>query len=106
MMMLMMVRRATPRHCGGFRGGYRRIYEPGDWGGRRGKGGKGYSDQDALDVGDDVIGEAGQGEAVLTGIELDDETLQSRKMVDEVSIMIKENPENAATLVKKWMKGK
>ena len=43
----------------------------------------------------------------LTGIELDDETLQSRKIVDEVSTMIKENPENAASLVKRWMsKGK
>ena len=56
-----------------------------------------------LDAEDDVFGEANEGEAVLTGIELDDETLQSRKMVDEVSTMIKENPENAASLVKRWM---
>ena len=41
------------------------------------------------------------------GIELDDETLKSRKMVDEVSTMIKDNPENAASLVKRWLtKGK
>ena len=56
-----------------------------------------------LDATDDVFGEANQGEAVLTGIELDDATLASRKMVDEVSTMIRENPENAASLVKRWM---
>lgn len=56
-----------------------------------------------LDVEDEMIGEAGEGEAVLTGIELDDDTLASRKMVDEVSTMIKDNPENAAALIKKWL---
>lgn len=105
--MLMMVRRAAPAPAGAdadlgvfFGAG----------GGGKGKGSKGSrrtGDPGALDVGEDVIGEAGQGEAVLTGIELDDETLQSRKMVDEVSTMIKENPENAASLVKRWItKGK
>ena len=60
-----------------------------------------------IDATEDVFGEAGEGEAVLTGIELDDATLQSRKMVDEVSKMIKDNPENSAALVKRWMsKGK
>ncbi len=56
-----------------------------------------------LEAADDVFGEANQGDAVLTGIELDDETLQSRKMVDEVTTMVRENPENAAALVKRWM---
>ncbi len=58
---------------------------------------------DPLIVGDDFIGEAGEGGTVLTGIELDDETLKSRKMVDEVSTMIRESPENAAALMKRWM---
>jgi flagellar biosynthesis/type III secretory pathway M-ring protein FliF/YscJ len=71
-------------------------------GGRRRKGETGD-----MNVGDDVYGEANEGDAVLTGIELDDETLKSRKMVDEVSTMIKDNPENAASLVKRWLtKGK
>jgi flagellar biosynthesis/type III secretory pathway M-ring protein FliF/YscJ len=71
-------------------------------GGKRRKGEVGQ-----LDSGDDVFGEANEGEAVLTGIELNDEDVQSRKMVDEVSTMVKENPENAAALVKRWMtKGK
>ena len=105
-MMLMMVRRAAP-------GGAGSDVDPGVFfgtGGGAGAGGKGKrkaNDPNAMDVGDDVYGEANSGEAVLTGIELDDDTLQSRKMVDEVSVMIKDSPENAAALVKRWMtKGK
>lgn len=95
MMMLMMVRKAAPSTAGveadagvflGVGGGKKKPRDPA-----------------ALEIDEDVIGEAGTGEAVLTGIELDDETLQSRKMVDEVSTMIKENPESAAALIKKWM---
>ncbi len=102
-MMLMMVRRAVPAADGAdfdaagmFVGGKKGKK-------RRAKGGGGEDDVDQLNAGDDVFGEANEGEAVLTGIELDDDTLQSRKMVDEVSTMIKENPENAASLVKRWM---
>ena len=103
-MMLNMIRKAAPTTAGGgevdpsiFFGG----------GSGSGKGKRKPGDPDSFDTGDDVFGEANEGEAVLTGIELDDETIQSRKMVDEVSTMIKENPENAASLVKRWMaKGK
>jgi len=99
-MMLMMVRRAVPAGAGDdLNPG---AFTSGSATPRRKKGEGG-----AMDVGDDVYGEANEGEAVLTGIELDDETLKSRKMVEEVSTMIKENPESAATLVKRWMtKGK
>ena len=106
--MLMMVRRAAPNTAGSdadpgvFVGDYR--------GAKRSKAGKTVrrmSETDTLEIDDDVLGEANQSEAVLTGIELDDETLQSRKMVDEVSTMVKENPENAAAMVKRWLaKGK
>ncbi len=99
-MMLRMVRRAVPAGTEGevdtgafFAGG------GGGGGGKR----KRKAGVEQWDAAYDVFGEANQGEAVLTGIELDDETLASRKMVDEVSIMIKENPENAAALVKRWM---
>jgi flagellar biosynthesis/type III secretory pathway M-ring protein FliF/YscJ len=99
-MMLMMVRRAVPSTAGS-------DVDPGVFFGGNGNGKAGArkrkSDAGQMDVSDDVFGEANAGEAVLTGIELDDETLQSRKMVDEVSTMIKENPENAASLVKRWM---
>jgi flagellar biosynthesis/type III secretory pathway M-ring protein FliF/YscJ len=111
-MMLMMVRRAVPSTggaeidpsvffggAGGGGGGGGRAAVAG---GKRRKGEPGM-----MDVGEDIFGEAGEGDAVLTGIELDDETRASRKMVDEVSTMIKDNPENAAALVKRWIqKGK
>ncbi|HVT82747.1 MAG TPA: hypothetical protein VHM90_19070 [Phycisphaerae bacterium] len=102
-MMLMMVKRAVPAGA--------EDVDTGVFFGAAGRKGKKKNasghDVETLEASDDVFGEANQGEAVLTGIELDDETLASRKMVDEVSTMIKENPENAAALVKRWMsKGK
>ena len=105
--MLMMVRRAAPNTAGSdadpsvFLGDYRGKKN------KSGKAGRRSNDPNALDIDDEILGVANQSEAVLTGIELDDVTLQSRKMVDEVSIMVKENPENAAALVKRWLaKGK
>jgi flagellar biosynthesis/type III secretory pathway M-ring protein FliF/YscJ len=103
--MLMMVRRAVPGAAGAEIDGS--VFFGNAVGGGGGGKGKRKGDPKAMDVTEDIFGEAGEGEAVLTGIELDDDTLQSRKMVDEVSNMIKENPENAAALVKRWMtKGK
>lgn len=105
-MMLMMVRRAVPS-TGGAEIDPRVFFGGGGSGGGGSRGKRKQGEPGMMDVGDDVFGEAGEGDAVLTGIELDDETLQSRKMVDEVSIMIKENPENAGALVKRWIqKGK
>ncbi len=97
-MMLMMVRKAVPASGDDVDTG---VFFGGGAGGKKGRRKGGGVEQ--LDAADDVFGEANQGEAVLTGIELDDETLASRKMVDEVSTMIKENPENAAALVKRWI---
>jgi flagellar biosynthesis/type III secretory pathway M-ring protein FliF/YscJ len=105
-MMMMMIKRAVPAPeageidpsvffsnavgTGGTSGGKKRRGEVGQ-----------------LNTADDIFGEANEGEAVLSGIELNDADVQSRKMVDEVSTMVKENPENAAALVKRWMtKGK
>lgn len=101
-MMLMMVKKAVPN--GGAEVDASVFFSNAAGGAAAGRkrGGQGQ-----MDTGDDVYGEANQGEAVLTGIELDDDTLASRKIVDEVSAMIKDNPENAATLVKRWIsKGK
>jgi flagellar M-ring protein FliF len=100
-MMLMMVKRAVPAAAG-------EDLDPSVLFGGAGTGGKKRgASAGQFDTDDDVFGEANSGEAVLTGIELDDDTLASRKMVDEVSTMIKENPENAAALVKRWIaKGK
>lgn len=100
-MMLRMVRRAVPAGADDVDTGVFAL--AGGGGGGGGKKSKKKGGVEQFDSADDVFGEANSGEAVLTGIELDDETLASRKMVDEVSVMIKENPENAAALVKRWM---
>jgi flagellar biosynthesis/type III secretory pathway M-ring protein FliF/YscJ len=104
-MMLMMVKKAVPAPALAGVGG---VGFGGDFGGSGGGGGsRRQSEPGMLDVQDDVLGEAGEVGAVLTGVELDDDTLKSRKIVDEVSTMVKDSPENAAALVKRWMaKGK
>ena len=98
-MMLMMVKRAVPAGASEMSDDSSGLGSLGGLGGLVGGKKRKGSSVEQLDAADDVFGEANQGEAVLTGIELDDETLASRKMVDEVSVMIKENPENAAALV-------
>ncbi len=52
---------------------------------------------------DEVAGEAGSVEGVLMGIELDDEQISSRKVNEQVSQMVKENPGDAAQLLKRWV---
>jgi flagellar biosynthesis/type III secretory pathway M-ring protein FliF/YscJ len=49
------------------------------------------------------IGEAGSSEGVLEGIEVDEGTLRTRKMAEQVSTLVKEDPSGAAALVKQWI---
>jgi len=49
-----------------------------------------------------IAGEAG-GETMLAGMELDEATVRNQQMLEQVSSMVKENPDVAATLVKRWM---
>ena len=49
------------------------------------------------------IGEASEGNAALDGMELDDETIRTQQMLDQVSNLVKEDPESAVTMVKRWM---
>jgi len=49
------------------------------------------------------IGEASGTEGFLQGIELDEDTLRSRKMSEQVATMVKEDPNTAASLVKQWI---
>ncbi len=53
---------------------------------------------------DDVAGEAGEVETALTGIELDDDQLASRKVSEQVTAMIKNDPIEAAQLLKRWVR--
>ncbi len=57
----------------------------------------------ALDTESTPIGEAGGSEGVLEGIEVDEDTLRTRKMSEQVSSMVKEDPAAAAALVKQWI---
>jgi len=56
-----------------------------------------------LGGGEDVAGEVGVGGAALDGVEMDEEAVRTQQMVSQVSTMVKENPDGAATLVKRWL---
>jgi len=56
-----------------------------------------------LAVGDDSIGEATDSAMTLDGMELDDDAIRTQQMLDQVSSMVKDNPDAAAHLVKRWM---
>src|SRR5258706_14095346 len=46
------------------------------------------------------VGESGQ---TLDGVELDEETVRAQQVVEQVSTLVKENPDTAASLIKRWM---
>jgi len=50
-----------------------------------------------------LVGEAEDAESALTGIELTDEVMQNKKILEQVSAMIKDKPDIAATLVGRWI---
>ena len=56
-----------------------------------------------LAVDEDVAGEVGEGGAMLDGMELDEDTIKAQQMVEQVSTLVKENPDSAASLVKRWL---
>jgi flagellar biosynthesis/type III secretory pathway M-ring protein FliF/YscJ len=56
-----------------------------------------------LAVDEDVAGEVGEGGAMLDGMELDEDTIKAQQMVEQVSTLVKENPDSAANLVKRWL---
>jgi flagellar biosynthesis/type III secretory pathway M-ring protein FliF/YscJ len=56
-----------------------------------------------LSSGEMIAGAAGDGGATLDGMELDDDAVRAQQMLEQVSTMVKENPESAATLVKRWL---
>lgn len=55
-----------------------------------------------LETNGDLIGEAGEGEHVMTGIEVDDHLVQVQQLRDQVSELINKDPESAALLVERW----
>lgn len=49
------------------------------------------------------VGEAGTTEGILHGVEVDEKTVQVRKMAEQVGDLVKEDPDAAAVLVKQWI---
>jgi flagellar biosynthesis/type III secretory pathway M-ring protein FliF/YscJ len=56
-----------------------------------------------LGSGESVAGEVGGGAGALDGMEMDEDAVRTQQMLDQVSTMVKENPDSAASLVKKWL---
>jgi flagellar biosynthesis/type III secretory pathway M-ring protein FliF/YscJ len=56
-----------------------------------------------LEASELLAGEAGEGNPLLDGMELDDDAVKTQQMIGQVSQMVKDNPDAAANLVKRWM---
>jgi flagellar M-ring protein FliF len=52
---------------------------------------------------DEIAAVVGEGQNAMDGMELDPEAMKSQQVVEQVTTMVKENPDAAATLVKRWM---
>jgi flagellar biosynthesis/type III secretory pathway M-ring protein FliF/YscJ len=50
-----------------------------------------------------VAGIATHGDAMLDGMEMDEDAVKAHQMVEQVSTMVKEDPDAAASLVKRWL---
>lgn len=57
----------------------------------------------SLDSSEQVAGEATEGNPLLDGMEIDDDAIKTQQMIGQVSQMVKENPDGAANLVKRWL---
>lgn len=56
-----------------------------------------------LETEGDVMGEAEEGDVAMTGIEVDDAQMQSRKVLEQVSKLVAENSEGSAKLLNRWI---
>jgi flagellar M-ring protein FliF len=56
-----------------------------------------------LEVGEKLAGEVGESNATLDGMELDEDSIKSQQMLTQVTELVGENPDVAASLIKRWM---
>lgn len=54
-------------------------------------------------AGDMLHGEAAEAPPPMMGQELDEQVIETSQMIDQVSTLVKDNPEAAAKLIKRWM---
>jgi len=52
---------------------------------------------------DEIAGVVGGGQNAMDGMELDEDAMKSQQVVEQVTTMVKENPDAAAALVKRWL---
>jgi flagellar biosynthesis/type III secretory pathway M-ring protein FliF/YscJ len=50
-----------------------------------------------------IAAEASEGMQSMDGMEVDDDSVRTQQMIGQVSSMVKENPDGAASLVKRWL---
>jgi flagellar biosynthesis/type III secretory pathway M-ring protein FliF/YscJ len=51
----------------------------------------------------EIAGIVSHGDSMLDGMELDEDTVRTQQMLDQVSTLVGENPDAAANLVKRWL---
>ena len=56
-----------------------------------------------LETASDLIGEVGEADSVLQGLELTDDDMKGRKMMEQVEELVKDRPEEAARLLGRWI---
>jgi flagellar M-ring protein FliF len=56
-----------------------------------------------LEARTDIVGEADETDAPMAGIELGDDEIKSRRLLEQVTDLVKENPESAAKLLNRWI---
>ncbi len=56
----------------------------------------------ALQNSDSIVGEAMEADSALAGIELSEDELKARKMRDQISELVSENPVQAAKVINRW----
>lgn len=56
-----------------------------------------------LQGGTDIVGEADEADSALAGIELTDDAMKSRKLMEQVGELVKQRPEDAAALIHRWV---
>ncbi|HEX4793582.1 MAG TPA: hypothetical protein VH370_07320, partial [Humisphaera sp.] len=61
------------------------------------------SGQEMLEASESPLGEAAISNASLEGMEMDEESIRAQQVVLQVTSLVKENPDSAASLVKRWL---
>lgn len=51
----------------------------------------------------DIVGEAEEGAPALEGLELDDATMRTQQLLEQINSMIEEGPDEAAGLLQRWV---